>query len=76
MTHKNLLSWYSRLRISTQNEEVSSFCSETSMEVSSLTPLHSAAFQSHVSPQLVSLSFLFNAVIHFDMLGKSTDVNT
>lgn len=76
MIYRNLLSWYSRLRISIQNEELSSFCSESSVEVSSLSSLYSGAFQAHVSSQLVFLSFLFNAVIHFDKLGKSTDVNT
>lgn len=73
---KNLFSWYFWLRIFIQNEEFASFSSEVSMEVSSLSPFHSEAFQDCVSPLLVFLNFLFYVVNHFDMLGKNTDVST
>lgn len=63
MTYKYVLSWYFRLRISIQDKEFSSFRSETFMEGLSLTPFWSRVFQAHVSPQLISLSFLSNAVI-------------
>lgn len=72
---KNLLSWYSRLRIVIQNEKISSFSSEVSIEVSSLSPFYCGAFQVCLLSTCITC-FLFNAVNNFAMLGKNTDVST
>lgn len=77
MTYKNLLSMYSRLRISTENEKLS-FSSKTSVKVYSPTSLYSGTFKAHVFPStcIPKYSSCHVTVIRFAVLGKSADVNT